>query len=125
MGAFPEHVNYREPVIQVCISFSSLADLPTKEEVCGLIPRFLRVDRMKGIPKCINKEWVFEPCKNLNHDDMVRVVDVKCNSIQDLGQELQNLVEYKVRSPDRNLPWWEFVLLRNHSGVFEESMLVL
>ena len=125
MGCFPEHVNYREPVIQVLISFSSLAALPSKDEVCGLIPRFLRVDRMKGIPTCINKEWVFDPCKDLNQNDMVRVVDVDCDNIQDLGKEVQNLVEYELRSPDRNLPWWEFVLLRNHSGVFEESMLVL
>ena len=125
MGCLPEHANLREPIIHALISFSS-SDLPTKDQVCKeLVPKFLKIYRMRGIPVCVDKKWSFDPCKNINNDDMVRVVDVDCDDIQDLGQEAQNLVEYEVRSPDRNLPWWEFVLLRNHSGVLDESMLVL
>jgi hypothetical protein len=125
MGCLPEQSKLRETVIQALVSFSS-KDLPTKEQVCKeLVPIFLKIDRMRGIPAIIDKKWVFDPCKNINNDDMVRELHVDCDTVQGLGDEAQNLVQYEVRSPDRNLPWWEFVLLRNHSGVLDESMLVL
>ena len=126
MGALPDHMEMFEPVIQVLISFPSIAEMPTEEEITNtLVPRFLKLDRMKGIPRKLGKEWAFVPKENLNPEQFVKCVDVTCNSIKELGDQAQKLNDDELRAKERDLPWWEFVLLRNHSKEFSESMLVL
>lgn len=126
MGALPDYMEMFEPVIQVLISFPSIKEMPTEEEITNtLVPRFLKLDRMKGIPRNVGKECAFVPKENLNPEQFVRFVDVTCNSIKELGNQAQKLNDDELRSKERDLPWWEFVLLRNHSKKFPESMLVL
>jgi len=126
MGSFPESTNMLNPMIQILISFNTISDCPEEDDVVSLVDKLLVVDRMGGIPRgdVGSHNWHFERCSNINSSNMVRTFDVSCDNLEAMACEIQKLSEnFDLRSNDRNLPWWEFCLLRNKGKC--ESMLVL
>jgi len=125
-GAFPDKVNLREPVIQALISFKDINDCPKEDDIIPLVAKLIEdVDRMAGIPKRYGRssEWYFEKCPKIDPARMIRTFDVNHDSIDGMANEVQNLrINDELVTEKRNLPWWEFCLIRN-SGK-SESMLV-
>lgn len=174
MGAFPQSVNFDHVVINAIFSFpsSNPNHCPTPEELYPLVDSLMEVDRMRGIPSkkkrkgsrsCKGKgEWWFEPLdRRVDPKEMIRVVDIHCDTLDELSLALNDLNHYNadcdsdpkstanvtkanddtnesntkakskvkvnenptsLRSSERNLPWWEFCLLRNKGQ--SESVLV-
>ena len=174
MGAFPQSVNFDDAIINAIFSFpsSNSNHCLTPEELYPLVDSLMEVDRMRGIPSkkkrkgsrsCKGKGgWWFEPLdRRVEPKEMIRVVDIHCDTLDELSLALNDLNHYNadcdsdpkstanvtknddtnesntkarskvkvnetnptsLRSSERNLPWWEFCLLRNKGQ--SESMLV-
>ena len=126
MGCFPESTNMLNPMIQILISFKNISDCPEEDDVVSLVDKLILLDRMGGIPRgdVGSHNWYFERCSNIKSSNMVRTFDVNCDNMEAMSCEIQKLSEnFDLRSKDRNLPWWEFCLLKNKGKC--ESMLVL
>ena len=126
MGCFPDEVNFSEPIIHALVSFKDINDCPEEEAIVPLVERLIdEVERMAGIPKRYggSSEWHIERCPKIDPTKMIRTFDVHHDCIDGMADEVQNLRNnYQLESEDRNLPWWEFCLIRNRGK--SESMLV-
>jgi hypothetical protein len=126
MGCFPDEVNFSEPIIHTLVSFKDINDCPEEEAIVPLVERLIdEVERMAGIPKRYggSSEWHIERCPKIDPTKMIRTFDVHHDCIDGMADEVQNLRNnYQLESEDRNLPWWEFCLIRNRGK--SESMLV-
>jgi hypothetical protein len=137
-GPYPDSVEFSETIIHALVSFPSIAECPTTEEVIPMVEMFLRdVDRMAGIPKYEHvevdedgrgigkKEWHFEKCvPPIDPKRMIRTYEVDHDTLAGMSTEVERLrkTPYDLMSEERNLPWWEICLLRNKGK--SESMLV-
>mmetsp|Transcript_6708 Transcript_6708/g.10028 ORF Transcript_6708/g.10028 Transcript_6708/m.10028 type:complete len:526 (-) Transcript_6708:272-1849(-) len=125
-GTMPDDVNLDNPTMQVLISFSK-NNCPSVEDVAEMVEKTFQFPRMACIPKGIfgGEDWVFQPSdKPIDPMRMVRVLEVSCDTVQDLADIVQGESRRRVlRAPHRNLPWWEFILILNKGN--GDSMLVL
>jgi len=125
-GSVPDDVNSDNPTMQVLISFSKNS-CPSVEDVVEMVEKTFQFPRMACILKGTygKDDWEFQASdKPIDPMRMVRVLEVSCDTVQDLADIVQEESRKRVlRAPHRNLPWWEFILILNKGN--GDSMLVL
>ena len=126
-GSFPPNADVKESVINVLVSFEDIDNCPTEEDIVPIVEKLIaEVDRMAGIPKQFgrgNADWHSERCPKIDPKQMIRTFHFHHDTIDAVANEVQKIIgNCRIGSNDRNLPYWEFCLIRN-SGK-SESMLV-
>lgn len=118
-----------DPTINIFISFDSIQACPSEEDIVSIVPLLLNYDRMSGIPRSEARwfkqsEWYFENNNPpIEPERMVRTLEVSCDTDRAMEEIVDQQSLLSLRDNSRNLPWWEFILLRNKGK--GESMLVL
>lgn len=119
-GAFPPNVNFVPTIINTLISFEGSQEncpteddlVPIVEQLCGHHPR------LSGIPttsfSSSFSKFHFEPCGSIDPKDMIRTIELDCDSLDGVIAFIdEEINEQCLRHEQRNLPWWEFVILSN------------
>lgn len=125
-GSFPPDTNFEPTVINLLLSFKDIHDCVKEEDMPQIVERLLKVARMSSIPTKDARSslnWRFVACPNIDPKRMTRTVDVHCDTLDEIADEVHKLRTYSLRCENRNLPWWEFCVIRNKGK--SESMLVL
>jgi len=127
LGNMPDEVGMTDPTIHVMMSFEDMQQCPQENDLIGIAEKILQFDRFSGIPTqdtSSQKQWYVRPCLPLvDVRQMIRIVQESCDSINEVAVIVQEQRHYKLRDPNRDLPWWELVLIRNVGT--SESMLLL
>uniref|UniRef100_A0A7S3Q980 O-acyltransferase WSD1 C-terminal domain-containing protein n=1 Tax=Chaetoceros debilis TaxID=122233 RepID=A0A7S3Q980_9STRA len=120
-GTFPPSVNFQPPTINALISFEgSQENCPTEGDLVPVVEQLCRHHpRLSGIPtsgySSRFSNFHFEPCdiNSIDPKDMIRTVELDCDSLNDVIATVDEEVNVCLRHEERNLPWWEFVILSN------------
>uniref|UniRef100_A0A7S3VBI0 Diacylglycerol O-acyltransferase n=1 Tax=Chaetoceros debilis TaxID=122233 RepID=A0A7S3VBI0_9STRA len=129
-GTFPRSVNLQPPTINALISFEGSQEncptegdlVPIVEHLCGHHPRLSGIPTSSVSSRFSN--FHFEPCdiNSIDPKDMIRTVELDCDSLDDVIAAVDEEVNLCLRHEERNLPWWEFVILSNRGKA--ESIVI-
>jgi len=112
MNSFPEERNVCDPIINACLFFE---DCPCDDDMMKVIDVMLEYERCAGIPTPGNgkNDWSFEKCLNVDREKFIRRIEMDGDD-----KELHKLIEenfaVNLRSSERNLPWWEILVIQNN-----------
>ena len=118
-GLLPLKTNSEPITINTLISFEGAHEnCPTEDDLVPVVEQLCRHHpRLSGIPtsgfSSSFSKCYFEECDTIDPKDMIRSVELDCDSLNDVITIVDEEANVCLRHKERNLPWWEFVILSN------------
>jgi hypothetical protein len=119
-GAMPANVKFVNGTISAFLTFDSPPEL---DDLVSVVKSLFRYPKLSSVPKGTRRStnWNFESVGDIDPKRMIRVLNISCDTKEEQWVEImQQQKGISVRKED--LPWWEFVLMKN-SGKGEHLLL--
>ena len=105
--------------INILISFEGAQEncptegdlVPVVEQLCRHHPRLSSIPT-SGYSSSFSR-FHFKQCDAIDPKSMIRSIELDCDSLNDVIAIVDEEVNVCLRHKERNLPWWEFVILSN------------